>query len=103
MQLRICFENMESVNVNDASMMRHYAESYLDDFRPEWGGFVMLPHDETVRKTMEPVWQMFIRNASEEKESKLLNYLRRNPMAAYHVHVYRNEDGQEVKVMAPSA
>ena len=34
MQLRVCFENKETVNVNDAAMMRHYAESYLADFQP---------------------------------------------------------------------
>lgn len=98
MQLRVCFENMETVNVNDPSMMRHYAESYLADFRPEWAGFIMLPQDETRRATMEPAWQMLIRDASPDLEAKLLDYLRRNPMAAYYVHVYRKGSGNEVKI-----
>ena len=98
MQLRICFENMETVNVNDATMMRHYAENYLADFRPEWSGFIMLPHDETARKTMEPAWQMFIREANSDTERRLVDYLERNPMAAYHVHVYREDRRNEVKV-----
>lgn len=98
MQLRVCFENMKSVNVNDASMMRHYAESYLADFRPEWAGFIMLPHNETRRATMEPAWQMLIRNATPEMERRLLEYVRDNPMAAYHVHIYRRDTGNEVKV-----
>ena len=98
MHLRVCFENMESVNVNDAVMMRHYAESYLADFRPEWAGFIMLPQDETCRATMEPAWQMLIRNATPETERQLIDYVRRNPMAAYHVHVYRKDTGNEVKV-----
>jgi hypothetical protein len=98
MQLRICFENMETVNVNDAAMMRHYVESYLADFQPEWAGFIMLPHSETARKTMEPVWQVLIRDASSDTERRLKDYLRRNPMAAYHVHVYRHDHGNEVKI-----
>lgn len=98
MQLRVCFENKETVNVNDAAMMRHYAESYLADFHPEWAGFIMLPHDETRRATMEPVWQVLIRDASARTERTLLDYLRDNPMAAYHVHVYRKDQGNEVKV-----
>ncbi len=98
MHLRVCFENMESVNVNDPAMMRHYAESYLADFRPEWAGFIMLPHDETRRATMEPAWQVLIRNATAETERRLIDYVTRNPMAAYHVHVYRKDKGNEVKV-----
>ena len=98
MQLRVCFENMQSVNVNDAAMMRHYAESYLADFHPEWAGFIMLPHNETRRATMEPVWQMLIRNATPDMERRLVEYIRSNPMAAYHVHVYRKDRGNETKV-----
>lgn len=98
MQLRVCFENKETVNVNDAAMMRHYAESYLADFRPEWAGFIMMPHAETKRQTMEPVWQVLIRDANDGTQEELLRYLSRNPMAAYHVHVYRRERGNEVKV-----
>lgn len=97
MELRICFENQMSVNVNDAAMMRHYAESYLADFRPEWAGFAMLPHDETRRATMEPVWQVRVQG-DRRTEAELLDYVERNPMAAYHVHVYRKEGAHEVKV-----
>lgn len=98
MDLRVCFENKESVNVNDATMMRHYTKSYLADFDPEWAGFIMLPHDETRRATMEPAWQVLIRNATPKTESALLSYLDDNPMAAYHVHVYRHDTGNERKI-----
>jgi len=98
MQLRVCFENKETVNVNDAAMMRHYCESYLADFQPQWAGFIMLPHDETVRATMEPAWQVLIRDANPRTERELLDYLTANPMAAYHVHVYRRDQGNEVKI-----
>ncbi len=98
MQLRVCFENKETVNVNDAAMMKHYCESYLADFYPEWAGFIMLPHTETARATMEPVWQVLLRDALPRTESKLLEYVTDNPMAAYHVHVYRKEQGNEVKI-----
>ncbi|MBP2230183.1 hypothetical protein J2847_003486 [Azospirillum agricola] len=98
MDLRVCFENMETVNVNDAAMMEHYAKSYLADFNPEWAGFIMLPHDETSRATMEPAWQVLIRNATAKTERALLDYLDENPMAAYHVHVYRRDTGNERKI-----
>jgi hypothetical protein len=97
MELRVCFENQESVNVNDATMMKHYAESYLADFKTEWAGFVMLPHSETVRGTMEPAWQVLVQG-DEKTEKDLLDYVGRNPMAAYHVHVYRKDGAREVKV-----
>ncbi|AWK87331.1 hypothetical protein [Azospirillum thermophilum] len=98
MDLRVCFENKESVNVNDGEMMKHYARSYLADFDPEWGGFIMLPHAETRRKRMEPVWQVLIRNASPGTEQRLISYLDDNPMAAYFVHVYRRDHGNERKI-----
>ena len=98
MNLRVCFENSDRVNVNDSSMMRHYVESYLADFKPEWAGFIMIPHAETKRGTMEPVWQVLIRDASARTERELLEYLSENPMAAYHVHVYRKDQGNEVKI-----
>jgi hypothetical protein len=58
----------------------------------------MLPHDETRRATMEPAWQVLIRNASAKTEQALLSYLDDNPMAAYHVHVYRNDHGAAQKI-----
>jgi len=98
MDIRVCFENKEKVNVDDAAMMRHYSESYLADFSPEWAGFIMLPHNETKRGTMEPVWQVLIRNATDRTEHDLIDYLQRNPMAGYHVHVYRKDGGRQMKV-----
>ena len=53
----------------------------------------MLPHDETMRATMEPAWQVLIRDATPRTEQELLRYIDENPMAAYHVHVYRRDDG----------
>jgi len=99
MELRVCFENQETVNVNDAAMMRHYAESYLADYRPEWAGFVMLPHSETRRGTMEPAWQVLIHDANARTAEDLVDYVSRNPMAAYHVHVYRKDGAGEVKLI----
>ncbi|MFD1623738.1 hypothetical protein [Azospirillum griseum] len=98
MDLRVCFENMANVTVNDAAMMKHYAQSYLADFGPEWGGFIMLPHTDTRRATMEPAWQVLIRGATPRTEQALLRYLDDNPMAAYYVHVYRNGAGDSQKI-----
>ncbi len=96
MDLRICFENRSkgAVRVDDASMFRHYATNYLADFNPEWGGFIACDAAEMKENHLEPLWQVLIRNASAAIEAELLAYIERNPMVAYHVHVYRKATNQ---------
>ena len=42
---------------------------------------------------MEPLWQYLIRDASTAARDYLIEYLDRNPMAGYYVHVYEFESG----------
>lgn len=88
MDLRLCFENKAGVNIDEASVFRHYAENYLNGFDIEWGGSISVPHSETRTSPMEPLWQYIIPNASTACRDYLVEYLNRNPMAGYFVHVY---------------
>ena len=94
MDLRLCFENKAGVKIDEASVFRHYAENYLSGFNVEWGGSVSIPHSDTRTVQMEPVWQYFIRGASEVCREYLKEYLERNPMAGYFVHIYECNRGQ---------
>jgi len=93
MNLRLCFESKAGVNIDEAAVFRHYAENYLSGFDIEWGGSVSMPHHDTITRPMEPLWQYFIRNASTAARDYLIEYLNRNPMAGYFVHVYEQESG----------
>ena len=93
MDLRLCFENKAGVRIDEASVFRHYAENYLNGFNVEWGGSVSIPHHDTNTAPMEPLWQYFIRDASTACRDYLKEYLDRNPMAGYFVHVYECAKG----------
>ncbi|GLQ07614.1 hypothetical protein [Sneathiella chinensis] len=94
MDLRLCFENKAGVRIDEASVFRHYAENYLSGFQIEWGGSISVPHGDTSTTPMEPLWQYFIRTASTACRDYLIEYLERNPMAGYFVHVYQCEAGE---------
>ncbi|WP_025898521.1 hypothetical protein [Sneathiella glossodoripedis] len=94
MDLRLCFENKSGVKIDEASVFRHYAENYLSGFNVEWGGSISIPHKDTHTVQMEPAWQYFIRDASIACRDYLQEYLTRNPMAGYFVHIYECERGQ---------
>jgi len=99
MDLRLCFENKAGVKIDEASVFRHYAENYLSGFNVEWGGSVSIPHTDTHTAPMEPLWQYLIRNASEACRDYLKEYLDRNPMAGYFVHIYELKPGaNEIKI-----
>ncbi len=93
MDLRLCFENKAGVRIDEASVFRHYAENYLNGFNVEWGGSVSIPHHDTRTAPMEPLWQYLIRDASDACRDYLKEYLDRNPMAGYFVHVYECAPG----------
>ncbi len=88
MDIRLCFENKSGVKIDEASVFRHYAENYLAGFDVEWGGSISVPHNQTHTKQMEPLWQYYIRDASQPCRDYLIEYLNRNPMAGYFVHIY---------------
>ncbi len=93
MNLRLCFENKAGINIDDEHVFRHYAENYLSGFEIEWGGSISVGHDDKHTGNMEPLWQYLIRDASPACRDYLCEYLTRNPMAGYFVHVYQNEKG----------
>ncbi len=100
MDLRLCFENKAGVRIDEASVFRHYAENYLNGFDVEWGGSISVPHSDTKTAPMEPLWQYFIRDASTPCRDYLKEYLSRNPMAGYFVHVYECEGGnRDIKLV----
>ena len=94
MEIRLCFENKSGVKIDEASVFRHYAENYLSGFDVEWGGSVSIPHTDTHTAQMEPLWQYLIRDASQACRDYLVEYLTRNPMAGYFVHLYEHTTGQ---------
>lgn len=99
MDLRLCFENKSGVKIDEASVFCHYAENYLAGFDVEWAGSVSIPHHETKTAPMEPLWQYFIRDASVACRDYLKEYLDRNPMAGYFIHIYVHNAGEvETKI-----
>lgn len=97
MDLRLCFENKAGVKIDEASVFRHYAENYLNGFNVEWGGSISVPHGDTKTGHMEPLWQYLISDASDACRDYLSEYLDRNPMAGYFVHVYQCDLGANDK------
>lgn len=94
MNLRLCFEHKAGVNIDSADVFRHYTENYLNGFDVKWGGSISVPHSDTKTGPMEPLWQYLIHDASIACRDYLNEYLDRNPMAGYHVHVYETQHGQ---------
>lgn len=92
-KLRLMFEPHEDVNINDAKLFRHYAENYLEDFHPDWGGSAMMSETKKIEGRLEPVWQVLIRESKEVEKSALLAYLDENPMEGYWVHVFEETAG----------
>lgn len=93
MDLRLCFENKAGVNIDDQTVFRHYAGNYLSGFDIEWGGTITVSHRDQKTGGMEPMWQYIIRDASPACRDYLREYLSRNPMCGYHVHVYESRVG----------
>ncbi len=94
MDLRLCFENKAGIRIDEASVFRHYAENYLNGFNIEWAGSISVPHSQTKTGPMEPLWQYRIEDASLACKEYLKEYLDRNPMAGYFVHVYECASGK---------
>jgi len=93
MDLRLCFEHKAGVNIDESNVFRHYAENYLNGFEVNWAGSISVPHTDTKTEPKEPLWQYIIRDASSACRDYLREYLDRNPMAGYYVHVYESERG----------
>lgn len=99
MDLRLCFENKAGVNIDESEVFRHYAENYLSGFEIEWAGTVSVPHHQVLTGAMEPLWQYRIEDASVACRDYLCEYLERNPMAGYYVHIFECHKGQnDIKI-----
>ncbi|MFQ5970838.1 MAG: hypothetical protein ACE5Q3_00810 [Alphaproteobacteria bacterium] len=99
MDLRLCFENKTGVNIDRADVFRHYAENYLSGFEIAWAGSIAVSRGDKNTDTMEPLWQYLIRDASEACRDYLTEYLGRNPMCGYYVHVFEKHRGlNEAKI-----
>ena len=92
--LRLFFEPDPNVNVNHSDMFQHYAENYLAGFDVEFGGFISMDLTEKIHGRFEPVWQYIIRNSTVATENYLKEYLRRNPMDGYAIHIYKKKPNQ---------
>lgn len=94
MDLRLCFENKSGVSIDDEHVFQHYAENYLGGFQVEWAGSVSIPHKDKKTRGMQPLWQYIIRDASMACRDYLREYMGRNPMCGYYVHVYEHTQGR---------
>ena len=101
MDLRLCFENKAGVNIDDTDVFRHYAENYLSGFDVQWAGDVSIAHTQRKTANLQPLWQYRIDQASTACRDYLCEYLTRNPMAGYYVHVFETGDGRNDRKIFP--
>ena len=94
MDLRLCFENKAGVSIDDMAAFKHYAENYLSGFDVQWAGSVSVAHRDKKTANMEPLWQLRVHSASPACRDYLCEYLTRNPMCGYFVHVYESHRGR---------
>jgi len=100
MLIRLIFEPEPNVNVNHDRMFEFYSENYLSDFDTKWGGTIVM--DNLVKKhyRQEPCYQRYIESSQGDQTTlnKIMEYVKRNPMAGYTIHIYANPEwGNEVK------
>ena len=86
--LRLMFEPGLNVNVNHDDMMKHYFTNYLDGFAVEWSGIISFnAKRKKYDQRFEPLYQMHIWDSTKATREYLLEYLDRNPIIGYYVHV----------------
>jgi len=95
--VRLLFEPQPGTCVNHATMFEHYASNYLSDFNFSFGGHISMDLMDKVGDAMEPVWQFIDNDVSTVTMVKLDEYLKRNPMEGYHVHLYNQEPGKNAQ------
>ena len=95
-EIRLFFEPRSGTNVNHNEMFKHYASSWLDGFDAEWGGAISMNRLEKVGNVMEPVYQFILRNPSQACKDYLEEYVDRNPLYGYHVHMYTQHHNQNL-------
>ena len=99
--IRLMFEPEPGVKCNVDKMFRCYAENYLSDYPAfKWGGFIMmnvLEHKYTKTLNGEPFYQYVASETSLSFLVTISDYIRKNPMHGYYVHIHYSVDGQNEK------
>jgi hypothetical protein len=105
-EIRLFFEPKLGTNVNHSQMFNHYASHWLDGFDAEWGGSISMDAGQKVLKIFEPVYQFILRNPSVACKLYLEEYISRNTLIGYYVHMYTrelNKNFQHYKVFGNEA
>ena len=100
-EIRLFFEPKSGTNVNHNEMFKHYAGSWLDGFDAEWGGAISMNELDKVGDVLEPVYQFILREPSPACKDYLEEYIERNTLHGYYVHMYSkypNENSQHSRV-----
>ena len=95
-EIRLFFEPKSGTNVNHNEMFKHYASSWLDGFDAEWGGVISMNELDKVGDVLEPVYQFILRNPSPACKDYLEEYIDRNTLHGYHVHMYTQHHNQNL-------
>jgi len=96
-EIRLLFEPKEGTNVNHNEMFRHYASSWLDGFdEARYGGHISMDLGDKVGDIMEPVYQFIFDEPTDACYTYLDEYITRNPLCGYYVHMYTRypKDGE---------
>ena len=99
MRLRLCLEPKSGININDAAAIKWMAGRYFESFGASYAGYIVMDAKEKIHKRFEPVWQFLIQDASDACAAYLAEYVQKTPLAGYHVHVYRVEKGESLKLV----
>ena len=94
--VRVCFENVTATQIDDAVAFRTRADAVLDGLPLTWGGYIMLEHGETLRNSMEPLWQYV--GTAPGTVSDVVSRLMNNPIPGYVAHVFAERDGAMKRV-----
>ena len=95
-EIRLFFEPKSGTNVNHNEMFKHYASTWLDGFDAEWGGVISMNELDKVGGILEPVYQFILREPSSACKDYLEEYIDRNTLHGYHVHMYTQHHNQNL-------
>ena len=87
-EIRLFFEPKHGTNVNHDEMFEHYTSNWLDGFDVEFGGNIAMNAVDKVLGKLEPVYQYILREPSYACLEYLDEYINRNPLHGYYIHMY---------------
>ena len=95
MDLRICFEPHQKMEINDISVFEYYASNYLVDFeKAQFAGYISMNIVDKDENRFEPVWQFIMDDVTVDTKMALLSLVQTNPLNGYHVHVYQKDKNE---------